>query len=91
MVRDEIFYARGRLKEFNAGKPSSQRVFINEDLTDINRRLLGFARSHLRDNRLSGCWTKNCQVFVKMCNGNVLRISSNAELTDAINLQCREL
>ncbi len=85
-VRDEVFSARGKLKDSNAGKPVAQRVFINDDLIDVNRRLLGIARSHLRDKHLSGCWSKNCQIFVKLNDGKVLRISSIQDLTDALNV-----
>ena len=60
-----FFRAKAHLKTFNASRPSSERSFINEDLTETNRKLLGAARKAVSDNLLDSAWSSNCHVYVK--------------------------
>ena len=64
-VRDDVFRAKAHRKTFNASRPSSERSFINEDLTETNRKLLGAARKIISDNLLDSAWSSNCHVYVK--------------------------
>ena len=64
-VRDDVFRAKAHLKTFNGSRPSSERSFINEDLTEICRKLLGAARKAVSDNLLDSAWSSNCHVYVK--------------------------
>ena len=42
-TRDDVFRSRFKLKDENSGKHPCDRIYINEDLIDFNRRLLGAA------------------------------------------------
>ena len=64
-IRDDVFRAKAHLKTFNASRPSSECSFINEDLTETNRKLLGAADKAVSDNQLDSAWSSNCHVYVK--------------------------
>ena len=84
-IRDEVFSAKYRLRAFNQDLPANKKVFVNEDLTDQNRRLLVVARSHVCDQTLKGAWTANCHIIIKRPNKTTMRVNSLTELANEIN------
>ena len=63
----------------NASAPArvpSERIFINENLTTIRRRLVKKATDKKNDGLLLGVWTIDGNVFVKTWpDGNPVRFS----------------
>lgn len=47
------------VKQYNANKSVTERIFINDDLTNVNCRLRSFAKSQLHDHTLNSCWSSN--------------------------------
>jgi hypothetical protein len=80
-IRDDVYYSRMKLKSYKT--PAGNKVYINEDLTTPNRKILGVARNKLRDKHIAGVWTKSGRVFYKDNSGvtNCLR-----SLQDAVAL-----
>lgn len=79
-VRDEVFYARSKLKSFNTNKDMADRIYVNEDLTTHNRLLLGAAKRELKSKSIRGAWTSNCHVKIRCLDDSVHTVSSAADL-----------
>jgi prefoldin subunit 5 len=82
--RDEVFRAKALLKTYNASRPINNRSYINEDLTESNRRLMGVARKAVVERNLDSAWSSNCRIFVKTIAGRRLIVSSIHELNEVI-------
>ena len=53
---------RFKLKNENSGKRPCDRIYINEDLIDFNRRLLGAAKQHVKNKSIKSAFTSNCRI-----------------------------
>ena len=53
-IRDKAYRARFSLKNHNQGKPNSDRIYVNEDLIDANRRLFAYAKTLTKDLKFKG-------------------------------------
>ena len=62
---DKVFQAKHHLRACNADLPSSQCVFVNEDLIDQNSKLQSITCNHVRDGTIKGAWTSHCHVFIR--------------------------
>ena len=85
-VKRALYKNRVRMKTLkfselfpNASAPArvpSERIFINENLTTIRRRLVKKATDKKNDGLLLGVWTIDGKVFVKTwLDGNPVRFS----------------
>ena len=84
ITRDEVFRAKKVLKEYNEDKADKEKAYINKDLLDDSRKLLGKTRSHVRNKRPNGCWTTGCHIYVKRRDDKVMQIKSDFDLTAAL-------
>jgi hypothetical protein len=66
-VRDEVFAARQKLKTYTT--PSNNKVYINEDLTAMNRKILAALRLKARNRVIQGAWTQSGRVMAKDSRG----------------------
>jgi hypothetical protein len=51
-------------------------VYINEDLTKSRVQLFGKTRALKRQKKIQDTWTKTGAIFVKLLNGDVMKIVS---------------
>ncbi len=71
IVRDKVLRAaRSKLKEYNVDRVQTDRVYIDEDLIDSSRTLLGAARSEGRSKHIHSVWSNNSYVMVKAIAGS---------------------
>ncbi len=82
--RDEIFHARFKLKPINSSKQKQDRMYINDDLSDINRRLLKSAKEFVNKKELQGTWSVNCRVKVRCIDDSVHVINNSNDLSNVI-------
>ena len=86
ITRHEVFRATKVLKEYNEDKADKENVYINEDFLDDSRKLLGVARSHVRNKHLNDFWTRGCHIYVKRRDDKVVQIKSDSDLTAALSV-----
>lgn len=79
LVRDRIYRARTKLKDYNKRCPKDSRIFINEDLSPMSRGLFSAAWRKQGSHGIESVWTVNCHVMMRQ-NGNVLKLLSLAQL-----------
>ena len=75
--RKRVFEAKSRLRN-----NSSQRIFVNEDLTQKRSHLLYQARQLRKNHRIMGCWTIDGRVLIKTLNGKVVNVSNIFDLNE---------
>ncbi len=83
--RDLIYSKRFSLKTHNAGVPTSQKIFINEDLVDSNRRILNAARQHVHDRKIKGVWSSMCRVRIRCLDDSIHAVDSNQKLVQLMH------
>ncbi len=76
-VRDEVYSARSRLKNYTT--PSNNKIFINEDLTAMNRKILGVLRAKLRNKVIAGAWSQSGRIMAKTLRDSVKHIATLAD------------
>ena len=69
-VKEAVYHARFKLEDLNTQRPDDKRFYINEDLSDNNCKLLGAARSKVKNDPLTSAYTSNGRVKVKDIVGN---------------------
>lgn len=79
-VRDDVYSARMKLKNYKTTLNS--KVYINEDLTASNRKILAALRLKVRNKTILGAWTQSGKVHAKDCRGNVKPIVTLSEAHD---------
>ena len=79
-VRDDIFSARHKLKKYTAA--SGGKVYINENLIGVNKKILGLLRLKVRNHVITGAWSQSGRILAKDSRGNIKLI---ATLSDAQN------
>ena len=62
-VRDNVYYSRMNLKNYCSS--SNTKVYINEDLTSVNRKILLEARRKHREKSLTSVWINSGYVYCK--------------------------
>jgi hypothetical protein len=77
--RDTVYQARTKLKDHNKNCARDSRIFINEDLSPINRNIFSAAWRKQGSHGIESVWSSNCRVMARH-NGRARRISSLAEL-----------
>lgn len=84
--RDEVFRAKFHLKAYNANRSPDDRAYVNEDLTESNRKLLGTARKAVSDSKLDSAWSSNCRIFVKTLapDGRRLAVTTIQRLNELV-------
>jgi SMC interacting uncharacterized protein involved in chromosome segregation len=82
--RDAIFHARMQLKTYNSTRSVNDRIYLNEDLTEINRKLLGAGRKAAKDGKLDSAWSSNCRIWVKTRDGRRMTVTSMHQLNELI-------
>lgn len=80
--RDEVFYARGKLRTTNTTIEPAKRFYVNEDLADGTRKLFGMARTKLKERLLTSVWTSSGRVHVRDKGGHYQVITSVAKLNE---------
>ncbi len=73
-VRDEVYGQRRALKTYNSHV--TDKVFINEDLTPLRRKIFAASRTLLKNKKISGCWTSAGSIYVKSLTGTITAIRS---------------
>ncbi len=77
-VRDDVFSARRSLKTYTS--PAGSKVYINEDLTAANRKILATLRLKVRNKVILGAWSQSGRVMAKdLRGGSPKHISTMAE------------
>jgi hypothetical protein len=66
-VRDEVFAARHQLKSYTT--PTGNKVYVNEDLTATNRRILAALRLKVRNKVIQGAWSQSGRIMAKDLRG----------------------
>ena len=90
-VKRALYKQRVRLKNISfsqlfpsasaAARASSNRIFINENLTSHRRNLVRIANERKEDGLLKGVWTVDGKIFVKTSpEGSPIRINSEDDL-----------
>ncbi len=79
-VRDEVFASRRKLKTYT--NPAGGKVYINEDLTALNRKILGILRLKVRNHAINGAWSQSGRILAKDLRGNIRHISTVADAQD---------
>ena len=88
-IREAVYRARFKLKDLNPQRPDDKRFYINEDLSDNNRKLFGASRSKVKNDQLTSAYTSNRRVKVKDIVGNTHKVSSVMQLNDIIRTTVR--
>jgi hypothetical protein len=68
-VRDDVFSARRTLKTYTA--PAGHKIYINEDLTAANRKILAILRMKVRNHIIMGAWSQSGRVMAKDLRGGI--------------------
>ena len=77
-VRDDVFSARHSLKTYIS--PAGSKVYINEDLTAANRKILATLRLKVRNKVIQGAWSQYGRIMAKDLRGGLPKhISTMAE------------
>jgi len=66
--RNNIYEERKKLKNADAGKPTTQRVFINENLTKKNEQLFYLANDKRKRFGWKYIWTNNGRIHFRQTN-----------------------
>ena len=78
-VRDDIFAARVKLATFN--RSTSNKIYINEDLSSAKRLLFAKLRKLANTKKVIGVWSQNNKSFVKANDSSLKKnVSSISEL-----------
>jgi len=64
-TRNNIYKERKKLKNAIAGKPTTQRVFINENLTKRNKQLFYLANDKRKRIGWKYIWTNNTRIHLR--------------------------
>lgn len=79
-VRNRWFAARGKLQSLFKSEPSDQ-LYFNENLTQINRRLLWLARTTGKKEGYKFVWVRGGKIFVKKDEGaTLIRITCDSDI-----------
>ena len=78
-VRDEVFRARTRLKEYNRQFQDNQ-IHVNEDLTAKRAMLAYRTRQLKRQKQIADCWTYAGRVLIKSVIGTVKEFVTDQDL-----------
>jgi phage-related tail protein len=81
LVKERVYYSRAQLKTINGEGSTSSRIYINEDIVGINKKIFNVARDKLRSKHISGVWTRNCKIMVRKLDGTIQPLSTMAEAT----------
>jgi len=84
--RDTVFHARFQLKDFNHSSGAASRIYINEDLTDHNRKLFAQARTMMKNKQLQSVWTSGCRILIKGQDGLITHVRSAAQLRQVVRV-----
>ena len=79
-ARDQVFYSKGKLRDIHDGKSTQEKYFINEDLTENNRKLFGAAQDKFKRKLVLSAWTSNGRIYVKTADGTIHTITTIAQL-----------
>lgn len=74
--RDKIYMARKKLQSLGPGS----KVFINEDLPNDLRKLLGSLRSAVKSQRLLGAWSSFGKIYAKKLDSSIHHVSKLADV-----------
>ncbi len=77
-VRDNIFAARTKLKDYNSN--TAAQVFINEDLATDSQKLFADLRKLVKEKALLGAWTNYNKLYVRKLDNSVRTISCLADI-----------
>lgn len=77
-VRDNVYAARTRLKNYNSN--TAAKIFINEDLASETQKLFSDLRKLVRDKALLGAWTNYNKVYVRKLDNSVRYVSCLADI-----------
>ena len=88
-LRDEVFRARTKLKNYNA-EHIEMKIFINDDLTSRRAKLAYDTRQLKKTKKISDCWTAYGKVLVKTLTQVVKEVKSLDDLNNLWTL-CRLL
>ena len=78
-IRDTVYRLRFQLKNHKSTN-KSLHIYINQDLTDKNRKLLAAVRRKLQNEILQSMWTSGCRILVKDNNDHVTVLTSLAHV-----------
>ena len=84
-VRDEVYRSSNTLAAYNESKPVEERIFVHEDLTSRNRKIMEAARRATDSGQLADTWTNNGYVFVKCNQGGVHFVKHMSKLLEITN------
>jgi hypothetical protein len=74
--RDSVYLARKKLQSLSTGR----KIFINENLPQDTRKLLGTLRSSVKSHTLLGAWTNFGKVYVKKLDSSIMQVKSLSDL-----------
>lgn len=78
-VRDRVYQSRTKLKDQNRNSPANSRIYINEDLAPLTRKLFAAARRKQGSHGIESVWTMNCHVHIRR-NGRINKLATITQL-----------
>ena len=80
-TRNNIYKERRKLQSNAPGKPTSERVFINENLTKRNKQLFSLANEERKKFNWKYIWTNNGKILLRKRNDSrVIAIRSEKDI-----------
>lgn len=83
-IRDKIIVASRKQPR---NQPADRNIFVNENLTEYDSKLLYESRQLIRQKRIHSAWSFNGQVFIKksaLTTAKPIKITSEADLTSVL-------
>ena len=78
-VRDTVYRARTKLKDFNARNRNAQ-IYINDDLTTQRSKLAYECRKLKKEKRIADTWTFTGKILIKDTGNKITEIRSTEQL-----------
>ena len=79
-IRERVFSARTKLKDYNNANPDKPNIYVNEDLTQFRANLAKEARYLKRAIRIADTWNIHGKIFVKDLHNHVAQINKSSDL-----------
>lgn len=74
--RDKVYLARKKLRSLSL----NSKIFINEDLLNDSRKLLGILRGHVKNHSLLGAWSNFGKIYAKKLDLAVVTVTKLSDL-----------
>ena len=79
-IRERVFSARTKLKDYNNANPDKPNVYVNEDLIQFRANLAKEARDLKRAIIIADTWNIYGKIFGKDLHNHVAQINKGSDL-----------